>query len=233
MRTHTLLHWFRERKFIRYLLQIRSKIIDLPFFRGSDASYKAKKEQQLINAIKEITTPNEYLTDPSILCFIDLVNREYKGRFNMADVVLSQSPELFKEYSTTDKDDVQILYGGVIGNADAIGHYIAVFYKHSEKRVYVFDSLFNKKLSDVQQKILKVLYPNARAIRHIKPKTLQPDGTSCGVFAIASVTTAILGEDPKKRSFKLDGPRAVDQTMGMRNHLKQILLSGKLSLFPA
>lgn len=152
----------------------------------------------------------------------------------MVDVVLSQLPELYKDYVKTDKDDVQILFGGAIGMADIIGHYITIHYKHAEKRVYIYDSLFSKELSDVQEKIIKTLYPKAKYLRHVKPKTSQPDGSSCGVFAIATATAAILGDDPKKTSFKLDGGKnGKDRTMTMRNHLKDMLLSGKLNKFPA
>lgn len=154
--------------------------------------------------------------------------------FQMADVCLSQLPELYKDHAKTDRDDVQILYGGSIGNVKAIGHYITIFYKASEERVYVYDSFFSRSLSRVQQEIVETLYPKAKYVRHVKPATRQPNGTSCGVFAIASATHLILGKNPKNTTIKLDeGVFFRDRTMTMRNHLKDMLLAGKLSQFPA
>lgn len=160
-----------------------------------------------------------------------MVNEQYKGKFDMADVLLYQAPEYYKEHTKNSTDDVQIFYGGAVGDVEAVGHYICVFYKHSERRVYVYDSLVTKSLTKTQQKILDTLYPLAKYFRFVKPKTTQKDSTSCGIFSIAYATTLILGEDPKKVSFKLE--RRGDQSMIMRNHVKKMLTNGKLSLFPA
>lgn len=192
------------------------------------------KNVKLTRALNEITTPNECLTDDSINCFIELVNKKYNGTFEMADILLYQVPEFYKELAKNATDDVQILYGGRINDVKAIGHYICIFYKHTERRVYIYDSLFTQRLTDTQQQIVKFLYPLAKYQRFVKPKTLQPDSTSCGVFSIAYATTLILGRDPKHTSFKLNGGSLFgDRSMSMRHHIKQMLTSGYVSLFPA
>lgn len=150
----------------------------------------------------------------------------------MIDIAFNQNPELYELFvkPRTDTDDVQVFYGGALNRANAIGHYICVFYKHSERRVYIYDPLMLKTLLDTQRKIINYLYPMAKYLRYVKPKTKQPDSTSCGVFSIAYATSLILGKDPKHTPLKLG--RQGDRSMAMRDHLKKILQDEKLSLFP-
>lgn len=173
------------------------------------------------------------MTDGSINYFIEMINREYNGTFEMADILLYQVPEFYKELAKNSTDDVQILYGGRVNDLHAIGHYICLFYRHNERRVYIYDSLVTKRLTDTQRQIVKYLYPLLQYIRYVTPKTKQVDSSSCGIFSIAYATTLILGQDPKYTSLKLDNLSRGDRSMPLRLHLKEMLTSEKLSLFPA
>lgn len=181
----------------------------------------------------EITKPRECLTDGSINYFIEMVNREYNGTFEMADILLYQVPEFYKELAKNSTDDVQILYGGRVNDLKAIGHYICLFYRHNERRVYIYDSLVTRRLTETQHQIVKYLYPLVKYLRYVTPKTKQLDSSSCGIFSIAYATTLILGQDPKYTSLKLDSSSSGDLSMPLRLHLKEMLINEKLSLFPA
>lgn len=197
---------------------------------------KKVKNDKFPRAIKEITTPKAYLTDGTINCFIEIVNKKYNGTFEMADVVLYQTPEFYKIFEKTSKDDVQILYGGAVNDDQAVGHYICIFYKHSEQKVYVYDSLYTQSLTATQQQIIKMLYPSSKSVEYVKPQTVQPDEEACGVFAIAYATTLILGDDPKTKSLslKLDKKdKSGDKTMTLREHAKKMFVFKSLIAFPA
>ena len=177
-------------------------------------------------------TPHQVLSDESINCFADIVNREYNGTYEMIDITFNQNPELYELFvkPRNETDDVQVFYGGALNRENAVGHYICVFYKHSERRVYIYDPLMLKSLLPTQRQIINFLYPMAKFLRYVKPKTKQPDSTSCGVFSIAYATSLILGKDPKHTSLKLGGDG--DRSLSVRDHLKKIMQDEKLSLFP-
>lgn len=64
----------------------------------------------------------------------------------------------------------------------------------------------------------------------IKPKTVQNDNTSCGLFTIAYATTLMLNEDPTKFSLKLNNIRG-DQGLYLRLHILKMFANRKLFKF--
>lgn len=193
---------------------------------------KKVKNNKYTRAVNEVITPKGYLTDVSINFFIEIVNKKYNGTFEMLDVLLYQTPEFYKDFARSTKDDVQILYMGPVNDVEAVGHYVCIFYKHAEQKVYVYDSKALGSLTDTQHQIVRDLYPSSKSIEFVEPKTKQPDDESCGVFSIAYATALILGEDPKTRSFALD-KKSKDSSMSLREHVKKMFVFKDLIKFPA
>lgn len=77
--------------------------------------------------------------------------------------------------------------------------------------------------------ILKYIYPGKK-VKFVRPATLQPDLTSCGVFAIAFATTIILGGNPENVNLQLIDGR--DNTKILRDHIKNMFLNNQINLFP-
>lgn len=102
-------------------------------------------------------------------------------------------------------DDVQILFEGRFG-PKSIGHYICIHYRANEQKVYVYDSLYSKKISQRSSNIIEKRFQSVK-VEFVRPRTLQPDGCSCGVFAAAYATTIILGENPAEYSLFLGNDR--------------------------
>ncbi|XP_031627096.1 uncharacterized protein LOC116343261 isoform X2 [Contarinia nasturtii] len=190
--------------------------------------------------LKEIMTPWRILGDETIQYFINFANkkmREIGKKYNLIPVTVTQIPSECNDYAKFYEDDVQIMYGGSggdVGGEQIIGHYICVHYSHELKRVHVYDSL-QSKLYLRQKRVLQVLYPlvnftKTSSVKYIKPKTRQNDASSCGLFSIAYATTVIFGQDPATYKLQLS---TGDQSMTLRNHLFEMLTTGKFSLFPS
>ncbi|CAI6365678.1 unnamed protein product [Macrosiphum euphorbiae] len=120
---------------------------------------------------------NSYLNDDVINAFLDIV--KLQTSFIPQNVLFYQTPLMYSAVENV--DDFQILYDGSIGN-DAIGHWLCVYYRNETKCVEVYDSLYHT-LNDNLFEILDILYPSKSNVV-FKSVIKQPDGYSCGVFAI-------------------------------------------------
>lgn len=172
----------------------------------------------------ELETPNQYFSDNTINHFITLVRAS--TTFDMNDVLFFYFAELYEE--CRNKDDVQILYGGEIGE-NKIGHFICIFYR--EEIVHVYDSLNKRSLHERQIQIINNRYPNRKDIIFVEPKTTQIDYTSCGPLTIAYATILILGQDPTNYSLKMDS-NGTDHSSYLRKHIKTMFESRQLLHFP-
>lgn len=177
--------------------------------------------------LRELETPNQCFSDLTVNYFINLV--QATTDFEMFDVVFFFFPELYRECASG-KDDVQILYGGEIGES-VIGHWVCIFYKQKNRTVYVLDSLNRNFLHERQLKIIQYRYPQRREIVFVRPKIVQFDGTSCGPLAIAYATTIILGDDPTTYELKMD-VNGVDKSNYLRRHILKMFESYSLLPFP-
>lgn len=177
--------------------------------------------------LRELETPNQCFSDLTINYFIKMV--QATTDFEMFDAVFFYFPELYRECDK-ERDDVQILYGGGIGES-VIGHWICIFYKAENRKVHVLDSLNRNILHERQIEIIQHRYPQKEEIVFMKPRILQSDRTSCGPLAIAYATTIILGEDPITYEFEMDG-NGVDNSSFLRKHIRRMFESNELLHFP-
>lgn len=178
------------------------------------------------------------LSSTSINLFIWTVNRA-QWKYQLANVNGWFDPSYYETFKRSFSDDIQILYDG------KTQHFITVLYNASQLKLYVYDSLALKRpkefneLNDKLKQIVYILYPLLKngTIEYVMPKTIQTDGSSCGLFAMAYATTLILGKDPRYTDIRLIHPRhsttkIVDESWHMRLHVKIILETGQLALFP-
>ncbi|KAL5246448.1 hypothetical protein ACI65C_013856 [Semiaphis heraclei] len=122
------------------------------------------------------------------------------------NVLFYQTPLMYSAVENV--DDFQILYDGSIGN-DAIGHWL------SYHCIIILDILYPSKSNVVFKSVIK-----------------QPDGYSCGVFAIAFATSLKFGRNPSDECYIIDYNNMICKTWTLRNHLNNILVSTLLQPFP-
>lgn len=186
----------------------------------------------LRNYCNNIRTPHFLLEDIHVDSFIKTAtaNSLYE---NMKSTLCVQQPEHYERAAEeVGTDDIQIIFEGQAGPHN-IGHYICIHYVAAERTVYVYDSLYYGKLTkNNSRKVIDRRYPQGTKVVFVEPKTKQPDGTSCGVFAAAYATTLILGRDPAEYPLLLQNHPSGDKTLQLRRHLASILEEDRLSLFP-
>ena len=89
--------------------------------------------------------------------------------------------------------------------------------------VHLFDSLYNHViLSEVEDQTQDMLAGNLRDLVYV-PTQQQVNGSDCGVFAIATATCLVCGEDPTHITLDI---------LKMRSHLSACLKNGKIEMFP-
>lgn len=210
-----------------------SEFEDDNFYNVIEEIYENLVGSQL-KPITDYIMDRTFLLDQSIDWFImNLANANQTVPFNMYPVCYAQRPERYKKLMVI-QNDLQILFNGDI-KEDAIGHYIVAHFINSENVVKIYDSLHGtgnhgRELEEDTRNILSRIYPGKR-YELIKPATLQPDGLSCGVFAIAYATTIILERDPATYHLRLCLNER-NQTRELRNHIKTMYESRQLLLFP-
>lgn len=201
---------------------------------GSDSEDAEDAEQEanrrFTNIINEITTEFSYLTDASIDYFIRHLASPVAPS-PMTETIYAQQIQKYKPHSLFG-DNVQILF---CGTPHEIGHYIVVHYFAEKDEVRVYDSLGKNvnKLYPGAALIVDRLFKN-KPIRFMKPVTTQPDFTSCGVLALANLTTILHGQDPEQYPYDLirsDDPN-VDRSRLLRKHLAKMIIENKWELFP-
>lgn len=154
----------------------------------------------------------------------------------MIDVTCAAVKEMYARQTTN--DDVQILYEGrIVRNENdysiqnnIIGHYICIRYDSATNTVYVYDSSSFGQLDENSSEIINLRYNNP-AIQHARVRTMQPDGLSCGVFAIANATTLIFGQDPAAVDYKIDCQNR-NKSLTLRKHLSKMIQDKQLAMFP-
>lgn len=94
----------------------------------------------------------------------------------------------------------------------------------------MYDNLYHA-LNDNLFEILDILYSSKSSVV-FKSVIKQPDGYSCGVFAIVFATSLIFGRNPSDECYIIDYNNMICKTWTLRNHLNNILVSTLLQLFP-
>lgn len=197
----------------------------------------AREAYQFDVIIRNITTPFYELGDEAVDWFIDkLVNPDPRFNFNMISTLYAQRPSKYQPVAG-DRDDLQIIFTAPKEKLHTIGHYIVAHFVAADNIVRIYDSLHGsadrgRVLKEEELIILSRLYPS-RQVMFIEPATKQPDGSSCGVFAVANATSIIFGQDPASYGLKLTNYQRRDNTMALRNHLAQMYRGNQLELFPS
>lgn len=191
---------------------------------------KKKKTSIQDDVLKEVATEDKCLMDVSINYFVDIVNEHFNAQ-RMYYEFNYQIIDNYNPYNSTEIDDVQILYGGIV-RIGAVGHWICTYYKASTQQLYVYDSLNRKFLTPVQNVIVRRLYPQRKGhIIYAKPKDTQRDDTSCGMFSIYYATTLLLEQNPEDINIKMNHVYG-DSSLYMRLHLLKMFANRKLAMFP-
>lgn len=85
-----------------------------------------------------------------------------------------------------------------------------------------------------ERDILDIRFPGIPRV-YAPPRTTQPDGNSCGIFAAAYATTIMFGMDPETYSLLLrpiHEPQN-NRSMFLRNHMAMCLEQDQIILFPS
>jgi len=167
---------------------------------------------------KDIIVRGEWLTDMHMEHF-DYLVRTYSNyrpvetwRIQCLDTIQSV-PE--------DKKHIQILHSS---SALSDGHWVCSYY--DTKRIFIYDSLNNKKLHKHHEQFLRRLFPTYNFENNpVRFPTVQyqPNGNDCGVFAIAFAISLLFNIKPETVKY--------NHSL-MRLHLVKILESNiSLSIF--
>lgn len=183
------------------------------------------------NSSMEQIVKFEELSDNAMNFFIHMVNVKYNY-----DMIVTNAIEDTSLYSVFDlnHDDFQILFVPPLPG-QKIGHWIAMHYVADRRTVCVYDSLYTRSLKHIHWAIVHGRYGDNVTTVFVKPKVLQPDTKSCGVFAIAYITTLLCHENPATYEIHLgqrDGEKD-KSTMVMRNHLQLMFQNFFIGLFPS
>lgn len=115
----------------------------------------------------------------------------------------------------------------IIGGTEAIQHFRLV--RRDGENIYIYDSLKHHygglKKGDLN--FIKGRFPTVKSknVTFKNMKTIQKDGFSCGLYAVANLIYCILSGDPTNIKFS-------NNTMAMRRHYLKILNDRELSNFP-
>ena len=180
------------------------------------------------NKNMQIIIKGEWLADDHIEYFHKLLeaNTNYKPRESwriQIPATIQPVPE--------NQDHIQILHQSEKIRTNAGGHWVCSFYKHDERRVYIYDSLNFSKLHSHHKIFLQKLYPflnkhdgaiNEEFIEFPRVQT-QPNYRDCGVFAIAFAVSLL---------FKILPDKVTYNHALMREHLIQMFRSNRIEHFP-
>lgn len=180
--------------------------------------------------------PLDDATIDTFIRFVNDANNNSQTDFKLADVSFYAIPNQYDHFiSDGTRDDIQILYSGPLREQDGIGHYICIFYERDKNQVTIYDSLYyeNIVLPTAIMNIIKRLYPSIRNGRgrvvFVKPKTIQRDGVTCGLFSIVHATGLLFGMRPENTRYKLKC--FGDHGYYFRKHLVEIFLTRKITPF--
>lgn len=179
--------------------------------------------------LEEITTENDALCGTTINYFLEISMevfphlKMYRRHHNSSDY------QHYQTHESADIDDVQIFFGGIC-DPSVMGHWFCIRYEATSRKVIVYDTIMKDTLEPIHRKIIDRLYPYRSGIVFRKPKTIQTDETSCGLYSIIYATTIILGKEPAKYDLKLNYVLG-DESLFMRLHILKMFAHRKLVLF--
>ncbi|EDO31540.1 predicted protein [Nematostella vectensis] len=155
------------------------------------------------------------LTDVSINVSQNMLHELFPLCKGLEDTTLGTT----LQFSVCREEFAQILHTGQC-------HWVAVSnIGCTEGEINVYDSLNSGTVTSFTLKqIFAIVHKQEpEIIINIKPVQQQNDGTDCGVFAIAFVTSILNGQDPSTASYN---------SKRLRPHLLSCIKNGRLSPFP-
>lgn len=164
--------------------------------------------------------------------FIDIVNEQFPTQEMHCEINFDLMKDKCKPYISKEKDDIQVFFGNVFDfKSTMVRIWICTYYEASTQTLYVYDSLYQKKLNKGQLEIIKILYPHKKdKIIYVKPKNMPTDDRTCGLYTIFYATTLLLGQKPENIDVKINDVYG-DPGLYMRLHILKMFANRKLALF--
>lgn len=211
------------------------EVIDVESYDGFDMPIRSNEEiesELLRKILGEINTDFKHLTDDTMNRFGELINHHFREYNFQPTFYLTDA--LHRVVSVIDKNDIQFLFqkGATL---EAIGHWICIFYRHTENKVLIFDSMNGHVLDREHEKSLKNLYPRIDIKQDVIFKEIrneQTNASACGVYSIAYAVTLALGKDPTTLNLKICYLTDQDESKFLRAHLLKMIRESRISFFP-
>lgn len=201
---------------------------------GQNCAVNSGKTISLVKIV--CTSDNSETSEDSEIKWKQVTTVKSK-RYDMLFAQAYQNPYYYDGFESkrATHDDVQILFRSF--GYGVIGHWITIHYTAKSCTVVVYDSNNRERenyLCNNHREIIEIRYGAGTEIIFADPNPEQPDGTSCGVFAIAYATAILLGVRPTDFRLRLR-PKSVfvtDRAMELRMHLRDMFITGRFRLFP-
>ena len=172
-----------------------------------------------VDKIAPIILCGHMLDDSCLDAFIEVMKSH--SSFDIQSTLAISYPRYQYPLPPDQVQDIQILGGNCTGHWRCFQYY--------NGQVLIFDSLYMptyESLAAEEQNFLQKRYKKISNFNVIpKAVTKQPDGTSCGVYAVAFATSLILGKDPCCVRYSTNAAK-------MRIHFMQIINTKTLTHFP-
>lgn len=199
---------------------MEGKQTDIPNKARSPAhqSSPPKNNTQLLTKKESEELNNEMLTSDTIEKLQSMLKRQH--------AIPGFQSTLYKQrldkFEVVNDEMVQILFQG---DDDVVGHWVCVSTIGClHGTVKYFDSTNTNISTDVLGQVARIIHPDRKSVTIIHRNVQQQVGIDdCGLFAIAFAVALCNGTDPSSVKF--------DQSE-MRNHVKECIKVGQLSMFP-
>ena len=155
------------------------------------------------------------LTDKHIHFAQSIIKSQYPSLGGLHSTLLQEKPYL---RGCRTANTIQIVY------CKKRRHWVTVSTKWCNgDEVAVYDSLFTRLDAETRATIMKMFGLKRARVIVMMPMQQQDGSTDCGVFAIATMTSLALDEDPSGITYK---------QVELRHHLLKCISEGKLTYFP-
>ncbi|XP_055304778.1 uncharacterized protein LOC129569694 [Sitodiplosis mosellana] len=208
------------------IISIKLKLIEILHGNISIPLPKVTTEMAL-HEIKQLS----YLSCEITMNFFTNMVNNIQNKFKMVNPIYFKKKCAYSNFSV-DQNDIQILFIYPDKTQKNIGHYIAIYYNADTKIVDIYDSCVEMYTDDqkrdikreLKEEILDRMYPNNKYAVWKRPKSLQKDDYSCGVFAIAYALLLFQGKKPENDEI----PFLAFDTFYLRQFLGKMFEENKL-----
>ena len=171
---------------------------------------------------KNITTPGKWLDDQDLDTLLEVLR--HNSSFDILSVHCIVPQNFSRVHELQNENDVQIIGG------NCINHWCCYYY--DDTKLIILESWREPEYEDLsndEKQFIQVRYPKLSTKKvHSKLVQMQPNGSTCGIYAAAFATSLVLGKDPRYETYSRDAKK-------MRKHFAEIISSQKVLLrsFPA